>query len=49
MMLDSLVGNEYAQALYDHPLIKGLRKPKRLPSYVNPEDLRRCVDRGRGP
>ena len=33
----NLVGNEYAQALYDHPLIKGLRKPKRLPSYVNPE------------
>ena len=23
----NLVGNEYAQALYDHPLIKGLRKP----------------------
>ena len=33
----NLVGNEYAQALYDHPLIKGLRKPKRLPSYINPE------------
>ena len=35
--IGNLVGNEYAQALYDHPLIKGLRKPKRLPSYINPE------------
>ncbi len=35
--IENLVGNEYAQALYDHPLIKGLRKPKRLPSYVRPE------------
>ena len=33
----NLVGNEYARALYDHPLIKGLRKPGRLPSYVNAE------------
>ena len=33
----NLVGNEYARALYDHPLIKGLRKPGRLPSYVDAE------------
>ena len=33
----NLVGNEYAQALYDHPLIKGLRKPKGRPSYIDPE------------
>ena len=33
----NLVGNEYARALYDHPLIKGLRKPGRLPSYVSAE------------
>ena len=35
--IENLVGNEYARALYDHPLIKGLRKPNRLPSYLNPE------------
>ena len=35
--IENLVGNEYAQALYDHPLIKGLRKPKGYPSYIKPE------------
>ena len=35
--IQNLVGNEYARALYDHPLIKGLHKPNRLPSYLNPE------------
>ena len=35
--IENLVGNEYAQALYHHPLIKGLRKPNRLPSYIRPE------------
>ena len=35
--IENLVGNEYARALYDHPLIKGLRKPNRLPSYLNAE------------
>ena len=35
--IENLVGNEYAQALYDHPLIKGLRKPKGRPSYLKPE------------
>ncbi len=33
----NLIGNEYAEAVYDHPLIKGLRKPKKLPSYIKPE------------
>ena len=33
----NLIGNEYAEAMYDHPLIKGLRKPKKLPSYIKPE------------
>ena len=33
----NLIGSEYAEALYDHPLIKGLRKPKKLPSYIKPE------------
>ena len=33
----NLIGNEYALALYGHPLIKGLRKPGRLPSYLKPE------------
>lgn len=33
----NLIGNEYAEAMYDHPLIKGLRKPKKLPSYIKPD------------
>ncbi len=35
--IENLIGNEYAEAMYDHPLIKGLRKPKKLPSYIKPE------------
>ena len=35
--IENLVGKEYARALYEHPLIKGLRKPNRLPSYLKPE------------
>ena len=31
----NLVGDEYARALYQHPLVKGLRKPGRLPSYLD--------------
>ena len=42
----NLVGNEYARALYDHPLITGLRKPNRLPSYISAEIF--GVARGRG-
>ena len=33
----NLIGSEYAEAMYDHPLIKGLRKPKKLPSYIKPD------------
>ena len=35
--IKNLVGNEYARALYEHPLIKGLRKPGKRPSYIKPE------------
>ena len=35
--VENLVGSEYAQAVYEHPLVKGLRKPNRLPSYIRPE------------
>lgn len=35
--IENLIGNEYAEALYDHPLIKGMRKPKKLPSYIKPD------------
>ena len=35
--IENLIGNEYAQAMYDHPLIKGMRKPNKLPSYIKPE------------
>ena len=35
--IENLIGSEYAAAMYDHPLIKGLRKPKKLPSYIKPE------------
>ena len=43
--IENLIGNEYAQAMYDHPLIKGMRKPKKLPSYIKPEHLQHRVDR----
>ena len=35
--IENLIGSEYAEAMYDHPLIKGLRKPKKLPSYIKPD------------
>ena len=35
--IQNLIGSEYAEAMYDHPLIKGLRKPKKLPSYIKPD------------
>ena len=35
--IENLIGSEYADAMYDHPLIKGLRKPKKLPSYIKPD------------
>lgn len=35
--IENLVGETYASAVYDHPLIKGLRKPNKFPSYIKPE------------
>ena len=35
--IQNLIGSEYAEAMYDHPLIKGMRKPKKLPSYIKPD------------
>ena len=35
--IENLIGNEYAQMMYEHPLIKGMRKPNKLPSYIKPE------------
>ena len=34
-----LVGDEYAQKVYAHPLIKNLAKENKLPSYLAPETL----------
>lgn len=51
----NLVGSEYALALYDHPLVKGLRKPGRLPSYLKAEIFASALlevvaqDKGRKP
>lgn len=35
--IKNLIGREYARSVYKHPLIKGLRKPGTLPSYIKPE------------
>ncbi len=35
--IKNLIGSEYARSIYKHPLIKGLRKPGKLPSYIQPE------------
>ena len=35
--VETLIGNAYARALYRHPLVKGLHRPGRLPSYLKPE------------
>ena len=35
--IKNLIGDEYTKAMYNHPLIKGLRKPDKLPSYIKPE------------
>ena len=34
-----LVGDQYAQKVYSHPLIKNLAKKNELPSYIAPETL----------
>ena len=35
--IKNLIGSEYTRSVYKHPLIKGLRKPGKLPSYIRPE------------
>ena len=37
--IKNLVGNDYAESMYKHPLINGLRRPNKLPSYIKPEIL----------
>lgn len=41
--LINLLGKRYAGALYDHPLIKHLAKPGKLPSYIRPDILMTAV------
>ena len=35
----NLIGDDYATKVYEHPLVKNLSKPKKLPSYISPETL----------
>ena len=35
----NLIGDEYAEKVYAHPLIKNLAKENKLPSYIAPETL----------
>ena len=35
----NMVGKQYTNKIYDHPLINGLRKRGKLPSYIKPEIL----------
>ena len=37
--IKNLIGEEYAQKVYGHPLIKNLAKPNKLPSYIAPETI----------
>ena len=37
--VQNLIGDEYAQKVYEHPLVKNLSKDKKLPSYIAPETL----------
>ena len=37
--IDRLIGDQYAQKIYGHPLIKNLAKENKLPSYIAPETL----------
>ena len=37
--IQKLLGSEYAEKLYDHPLIKNLAKEKKIPSYIAPETM----------
>ena len=35
----NLIGDVYAQKVYEHPLVKNLSKENKLPSYIAPETL----------
>lgn len=37
--IENMIGNEYAEKVYSHPLIKNLAKQNKLPSYIAPETL----------
>ena len=37
--VQNLIGNDYAQKVYEHALIKNLEKKNKLPSYIAPETL----------
>lgn len=37
--IQTLIGNDYAEKVYEHPLIKNLSKDKKFPSYIAPETL----------
>ena len=37
--IQNLIGNDYAEMVYKHPLIKHLSKNNKLPSYIAPETL----------
>ena len=35
----NLIGNDYAERVYQHPLVRNLAKKNKLPSYIAPETL----------
>ena len=37
--VENLIGDDYAKKVYEHPLVKNLSKPNKLPSYIAPETL----------
>ena len=37
--IENLIGDEYAEKVYRHPLIRNLARKDRLPSYIAPETL----------
>ena len=37
--VQNLIGDDYAQKVYAHPLIKNLAKKNKMPSYVSPDRL----------
>ena len=37
--VQNLIGDDYAEKVYEHPLLKNLAKKNKLPSYIAPETL----------